>query len=79
MAIWLETIKTTTEGNSTADVAKYADEMTATIFYHSSLNTNLRCVQSGELKAFYANIHNESGVKLREERWSIEEPEPIVP
>ena len=79
MAIYLETIKTAADGTSTGELAKYPDEMTAAIFYHSALNTNIRLVQDGTLKSYYANIHNESGVKLKEERWAIEEPEPVDP
>lgn len=77
MALWLETIKTAKDGTATAEVAKYPDEMTAAIFYHSALNVNIREVQNGNLKAIYANIHNESGVVLRQERWAVEEPEPV--
>jgi len=75
MAFYLETIKTTAD-NSTAEIAKYPDEMTAAIFYHAALNTNIRLVQSGELKAFYANIHNDNGLTFRQERWEndVEEP-----
>ena len=78
MSYFLETIKTSPEGVSTSEVAKYTDEMTAAIFYHSTLNTVIREVQSGKLKAVYANIHNESGVIIRQERWAIPEPEPTT-
>lgn len=74
--MWLEQIKTQPNGTATAEIAKYPDEMTATIFYHAALNTNIRMVQNGELKAYYANIHNESGVVIRKERWAVEEPTP---
>lgn len=76
MAVYLETIKTAADGTSTGELAKYPDEMTAAIFYHSALNVNIRLVQSGELNAYYANIHNESGVVLKQERWAVPEPEP---
>lgn len=76
MAFYLETIKTQTNGTSTAEIKSYPDEMTAAIFFHSELNTTIRAVQSGSLKAVYANIHTESGVKLKEERWAAVEPEP---
>lgn len=76
MAMYLETIKTQKDGKSTAEVASYPDSMTAAIFFHRALDTNIRLVQSEDLKAFYANIHNESGVKLKEERWAVPEPEP---
>ena len=79
MAVYLETIKTAKDGTSTGELAKYPDEITAVIFYHYALNTNIRLVQSEELKAYYANIHNESGVVLKQERWAIEEPEPVDP
>lgn len=76
MSYFLETIKTNNEGVSTSEVAKYPDEMTAAIFYHSTLNAVIRDVQNGNLKAVYANIHNESGVIIRQERWAIPDPEP---
>ncbi|MBR0090240.1 MAG: hypothetical protein IJP92_00860 [Lachnospiraceae bacterium] len=77
MALFLETISTSNEDVETAQVQKYADDVTAAIFYHSFLNTNLRLVQEKKIKSFYANIHNSSGVVLRQERWTNEEPEPI--
>ena len=70
--MWLEQIKTQANGTATAEIAKYPDEMTATIFFHAALNTNIRLVQDGTLKAYYANIHNESGVIVRQERWTNE-------
>ena len=73
MEMWLETISTKNDGTSTAQLQKYPDEITAAIFFHSSLNTNLRLVSSGELKAYYANVHNASGVVVRSERWANEE------
>lgn len=76
MAFWLEQIKTTAT-NATAEVEKYPDEMTAATFFHAALNTNIRLVQSGDLKAYYANIHNESGIVLKQERWANEEPAPV--
>lgn len=76
MSYFLETIKTTNEGKDIAEVTSYPDDMTAAVFYHSACNTNIREVQSGNLKAFYANIHNVSGVIIRQERWSIPEPAP---
>ena len=78
MSYFLETIKTTNEGVSVSEVAKYPDDITAAIFYHSALNTNIREVQNGNLKAVYANIHTESGVIIRQERWAIPEPTPEV-
>lgn len=76
MNIWLETIKTSAAGAQTAELAKYGDEMTAAVFFHKALDTNIRLVQDGTLKAFYANLHNESGVILRQERWEQPEPDP---
>lgn len=74
MGFWLEQIKTMADGTTTAEIAKYPDDMTAAIFFHSALNTNIRLVQDGTLKAYYANVHNESGVIIKQERWANEAP-----
>ena len=74
--MWLEQIKTQGDGTTTAELTKYPDEMTATIFFHSALNTNIRLVQDGSLKAYYANVHNASGVVIKQERWANEDPAP---
>ena len=76
MSIYLETIKTKPDGKSTAEVASYPDEMTAAIYFHYALNINLREVQNGNLKAYYANTHTDSGVILQQERWAAPEPAP---
>lgn len=78
MAYYLEQIKTQPDGKATATVESYPDDLTAEVFYHSALNTNLRLVQSESLKAYYANVHTESGVKLMERRREAVEPEPPV-
>ena len=70
---FVEQIKELPDGKIVSSIDSYADELTANTFYHSNLNICLRMIPSGDLKSYYTNIHNSSGVKLKEERWEIGE------